>query len=1386
MHDVVVNPDEPQAHGRAYFNECTKIGFTISNIGGAATQLTDDLVVYFLIEGEIVETRILNNKGATPQLVLNTNDSVRLSFEREFSEGSYAAEIRVGICSLKGYSGGEPVYGLGDPFLGNNGRPFQVYCAPARGSIIGRVFSNPSGPGEGIDGIRVRLSGLHRTMETVSAYDAVTGSHGIYRFERVYPGDYMVEYLTDAPTNNVGPRYYPRSIHFRHDFGVVTDLRDGSGLFMRQYQRLHGRVRDSDANPVPDARITLGDNAFVETYTDAGGFFVITNVPPSGSFVAVVDHPDFLMRRVQFDMDVSSTAQMDTYPSGYFSLPDMTWIGGYTITMEKDTEPPVVELLPFENDGRRGNPLLFQFHGSDQNGRCAPAEYRWQVRNTGGTVLLQGPWTPWPTNAPPGNVASAIADLSSLSDFTYSFRILARDRARNESITAAQTFTLDKTPPQITVTVAESASIATSRLVPVDIAINNTEPGTLMLELSNDGTRWSEPWYFSGSAFHVSDWELTHREAYSGPTITVRARVTDAVGLQTIANDNIQLATVGAVRLAGGWEAWTNTVVPLLIDIVPPDGVRQKQLPPWADTIKAGGDPLAHYRAQAFVLTNSITFNRIRLGLFRVVGEPAPLTLRVVNTLDNADPTGEAGAVWSWTGTAEGVRLGAMRASDGMPPATSGDGTVLPAGTNYVIFVCDEVDPDNYYEFHAGRHRYNGDGGLRHDHNGAAWVVGPENPPGMGVPTFTLSLYHSPNGEIRICTDGELDSEPWVAFSYPEGRLRTVNAPGEGLFTTIVAYSNAVDTSRNGTHYDSVIIDFTPPVVHDISILSIDTAARGVLLNLDVTDAVTRVAGMRWRFDLGPWQVDPFRSKPFLYCPPSFSTMTWSFYDAAGNETSSKTFSLPVDMSAPTLTALIEDGRDYTTDVVVQLEYTADDDTAVDHITLRESRTDTVYNSLLSAKDKIPIELPQVIVGWKDDKPRYEHVDGTYTFELVAYDSSGNASEPVLLPITLDRERPRLDAVELTGARGEAPVCDTNLVLRLRVEDNLGPMEMRWRWQGGTWSAWQPSASGQFGLPLAGFLPLPRSYAVDVQVRDVARWTVSGSANVAVNRPPYTPIGIRPDCGTGDPPFLFGSDFCDPDNDPWGASQFAVCARGEIVLDTGMLHGADRYHVPAGWLQRGEKYQWRCRYFDPYGAPSLWSEWMVFGLHEDSDGDGIPDDIEQQHGTDWNNPDTDGDGIPDGLEDLNANGIVDEGETNPRLQDSDRDGLDDGDEDLNLNGRLDSDETSPWLPDTDSDGASDLHERRSGTDPRDSASLFRITGFQQVFPDGRRRLVWQARDGYSYEVLAHTNLSGAVPPQVVTNITAKGGFPPWYVVPLQWTEPAPSVPTRFYSIRLKE
>jgi hypothetical protein len=101
----------------------------------------------------------------------------------------------------------------------------------------------------------------------------------------------------------------------------------------------------------------------------------------------------------------------------------------------------------------------------------------------------------------------------------------------------------------------------------------------------------------------------------------------------------------------------------------------------------------------------------------------------------------------------------------------------------------------------------------------------------------------------------------------------------------------------------------------------------------------------------------------------------------------------------------------------------------------------------------------------------------------------------------------------------------------------------------------------------------------------------------------------------------------------------------------------------------------------------------------DADCDGIANDKD----TTFNPPDSDGDGLYDPNEDLNHNGVVDPGETDPHDSDTDKDGiidlydLPDSDsdclpdifEDRNRDGVRQGNETDKFNPDTDGDGWND-------------------------------------------------------------------------------------------------
>lgn len=102
----------------------------------------------------------------------------------------------------------------------------------------------------------------------------------------------------------------------------------------------------------------------------------------------------------------------------------------------------------------------------------------------------------------------------------------------------------------------------------------------------------------------------------------------------------------------------------------------------------------------------------------------------------------------------------------------------------------------------------------------------------------------------------------------------------------------------------------------------------------------------------------------------------------------------------------------------------------------------------------------------------------------------------------------------------------------------------------------------------------------------------------------------------------------------------------------------------------------------------------------DSDGDGLPDDLELANGLDPNNP-------VDALEDLDADGLTNRQElldlgTDLRSADTDGDGIPDGEE---VAAGTDGFTTDPRLADTDGDGLRDGLEIATASDPTDPASF---------------------------------------------------------------------------------
>ncbi len=107
----------------------------------------------------------------------------------------------------------------------------------------------------------------------------------------------------------------------------------------------------------------------------------------------------------------------------------------------------------------------------------------------------------------------------------------------------------------------------------------------------------------------------------------------------------------------------------------------------------------------------------------------------------------------------------------------------------------------------------------------------------------------------------------------------------------------------------------------------------------------------------------------------------------------------------------------------------------------------------------------------------------------------------------------------------------------------------------------------------------------------------------------------------------------------------------------------------------------------------------------DSDNDGLPDVIEAVGCTGSNTSDSDGDGLADGAEDINRNGALDAGETDPCNADSDGDGLPDGWEAAYGLDALDGSGSAGSSGDADGDGWTNTQEYLSCTAPDDAGSL---------------------------------------------------------------------------------
>jgi hypothetical protein len=131
---------------------------------------------------------------------------------------------------------------------------------------------------------------------------------------------------------------------------------------------------------------------------------------------------------------------------------------------------------------------------------------------------------------------------------------------------------------------------------------------------------------------------------------------------------------------------------------------------------------------------------------------------------------------------------------------------------------------------------------------------------------------------------------------------------------------------------------------------------------------------------------------------------------------------------------------------------------------------------------------------------------------------------------------------------------------------------------------------------------------------------------------------------------------------------------------------------------------------NPLAAPYSSTFQIISG--SDADGDGIPDNVEASLGLDPQNQDSNGNGIPDGLEDYDGDGLRNAWELrygfDPRLVDSNGNGINDGLEDADkdtLNALAEQSAGSdPTKADTDGDGWPDQVEVEFASNAADARS----------------------------------------------------------------------------------
>ncbi len=1257
--DIIFNPTSrtDNVQRKLYADENSLICFTIVNIGERATVGTSDFQAYASVDGVEKWREYVSDYTWPDPVILQKNEQLKKAFAYRFSEGVHDIRISSGYIEISGYDGGgHPYFRAGDPNPYNNMINMRIVVQPPRGTVAGNVFTDGL---TGIGGIPVRLTGPGYRETMISSTNPA--QLGVYRFLNVPTGDYCLEFLPDA-TNSAGyPVYWPRSFWFHHESSDTDDFTGKSGMCMLKFQRLTGLVMDRRTETVvSNVLVQMGESQLTTTNTSASGVFSFNKVTPKGYFIFKLYHDQYETKTIGFSPDVVLTAQTNTPIQNFYDYAVSNLDSGGIIYLDPDETAPSLFVEPLSNQSFSGTNLVYRFRASDGDNK-KPSTYRHRIYNAAGTVvLLTGSWQTYPYTNDPAVLVQASANISSIGvDGSYNLVVDVRDLAGNVTSSPLIPFIKDTVAPVVSqVSIAGGAPTVTGKTASVSITIGNTESGTLAAYISNDNAEWSEPFCFTGATCTVSDWQLIDEDVFHG-SADVYVKVVDLAGhTSTTANASAQIDTTGDIVLADGSCYYNSTHVPLRMDIAPPDCVEIYRESVYAGTLDVGSSTSNRYRAQAFKLTQSNMCGRVKLFAPQAVGNPSPLHVRLVTGLSNSDPTSPGFTLAHWSATAEEVEL--LRDVYDCILVDFPVPQPLAAGTNYVLIYTESVSSSNYYTFYSGNSLFNNTS-PRYDYSNSQWVVGSEVSPGMGIPTFVMTLYNNHPGEIRIAADGVCDTETWQLYTNSYGISRYADFPGTGARTVCVQYRHPTDHSKDGYYYDSVVIDNVPPA-GTAQIYMVDRGNNAVTLDLSATDNVSGVRYVKWMIDGYAFNTVSYQSRITVNYPAPFDGINVWFVDEAGNESVTSRVTSAEDLFPPSVALSIMNGAAFTSDELVSLVFSVWDDQRAEIIHCREIRTGEEYSDLPANTEKAKVALPSVTVD-VDGEPVRMLVDGRYKFAAWVDDSAGNASTTSCAEITLDRVAPEIRNFYLTSEDGEPVTTTTNILMHLDVYDLIGPLDMRYRIGSGAWSDWMFIANEKSVWPIAGTSLLPSAYTVYVEVQDGPKFTDSASAEIKLNHKPATPSGVSPDGSTGgNAPLLAPSVFSDPDSDSFGSAQFRMgfAGSGTNFYDSGQFVSNQWFQVPTGMLSYDVTYEWKVRYMDAYG---LWSEWSApvsFTPKTDTDGDGIPDYIETATGTNPNDNDTDDDGLNDGVEDADRDGQFDSGETNPRNPDTDGDSMTDG------------------------------------------------------------------------------------------------------------------------------